>query len=267
MVLNWQFLNRAISPISEEYTLMNLFLPCYNELRMKKPEVVILHGWAISAANKEKWHAFRSELQSQGIKSTFLPLPGLSTELTTPWSLQNYVEWLEHTLADSKEVILLGHSFGGQLAVRYTAQHQSQIAKLILVASAGVRDYSLKARSKRAFFYLLAKLGFMLKSLPVVKKLFYKLVGEHDYESAPPVMKETMRHILADEIREDLYQVHCPVQLVWGTLDTITPFKTTQLFLSRLSNARLCSISSARHSPQFTHSDKVAACVAEFLLP
>lgn len=232
---------------------------------MKKPKIILLHGWAISAQNKTKWHAFRELLSKQGIESRFLELPGLSTPLSEPWGLSDYVAWLERELSGEKEVILLGHSFGGQLAVRYTATHPKQIKKLILIGSAGLRDKSLKARLKRGFFYCVAKVGKPFFSHPQIKKLFYKVIGEHDYETASPVMKKTMSTLLADEIRTDLKLVACPVKLIWGSNDTSAPYKNTTFFLEHLSEATLCTIQNARHSPHYTHTKEVVVCISEFL--
>ena len=232
---------------------------------MKNTHVIILHGWAISAQNEVKWAHFRKALSENGIASTFLKLPGLSSPLEKPWSLGDYVTWLEEELGSQKNILLLGHSFGGQLAVRYAATHPEQIKKLILVASAGVRDMSLRARCKRFVFFYIFKVGKIFFSHPQVKSFFYKLVGEHDYEVAPPVMKKTMSTILADEIKTDLPKLACPVQLVWGDGDTSAPYRNAQFFLNTIPNARLCTVKHARHSPQFTHPSEVAECITQFL--
>lgn len=232
---------------------------------MKKPEVIILHGWAISPENEQKWQTFRDKLQALHVTSTFLPIPGLDTKATKPWNLQQYVEWLAEVLKDKQEVILLGHSFGGQLAVRFTAEYPEKVSRLILVASAGIRDNSLKARLKRSIFYVLAKVGKVFFRHPFFKKMLYKLAREHDYEQASSVMKQTMQLVTQDEIRADLPRIKVPVQLIWGKQDTSTPYRNTQLILDAIPTANLCTISDARHSPQFTHPEHTASCVAEFL--
>lgn len=232
---------------------------------MKKPEVIILHGWAIGPENEQKWQVFRDQLQEQKVDSTFLQIPGLDTQVSTPWDLQRYVAWLAEELQDKQEVVLLGHSFGGQLAVRFTAHHPEKVSRLILIASAGIRDITFKARLKRGIFFVLAKVGKVFFRHEFFKKVLYKLVREHDYEQASTVMKQTMQLVTQDEIRADLPKIKVPVQLIWGKQDTSTPYRNTQLFLDAIPTANLCTISDARHSPQFTHPEHTASCVAEFL--
>lgn len=233
---------------------------------MKKPEVLILHGWAISTQNETKWQPFREELSNAGINTTFLAIPGMDTPLDEPWSLADYVTWLDTQLSAKKTYILLGHSFGGQLAVRYAATYPEKISKLVLIASAGIRDHSLFAQVKRTFFFVVAKVGKLFFSHPFFRKMLYMFAREHDYEQASPVMRKTMQLVTADEIREDIADIPCPVQLVWGKLDTSTPYKNTDIFLEALPNATLCSIETARHSPQFTHPVETGRCISQFVL-
>lgn len=233
---------------------------------MKNLEVIILHGWAISAQNESKWQEIRDALSSDGIHTKFLALPGMDTELKEPWTLHDYVEWLASQLTENKKHILLGHSFGGQLAVRFAATYPDKVEKLILIASAGIKDYSAKAQLKRGVFFVLAKLGKLVSTHPFFRKVLYMLAREHDYEQAGPVMKKTMQLVTSDEIRDDIPKLTCPIQLVWGKLDTSTPYKNTQLFLDVLPLARLCSIATARHAPQFTHPQEVARCISTFIL-
>lgn len=236
---------------------------------MKKPEVIILHGWSISSENEAKWQSFRDMLLERGVTSQFLSIPGLDEPLESPWTLKEYGTWLETRLSSvsrkDRQVILLGHSFGGQLAVRFAAEHPSLVSKLILIAPAGIRDYSLLARSKRVFWGFLAQMGKQIPTNPAVKRVAYRLIGEHDYESAPQVMKQTMSAVLSEEIRDDLAKISCPVFLVWGKEDSSAPFKNLALFRAAIPRLTVSVVDTARHSPQFTHTAAVATAVAGWL--
>lgn len=225
--------------------------------------VYLLHGWAIDPKNEQKWATLRNSLQKQRIQSVFIPIPGLDTPLENPWSLDDYVVWLEATLPD-KPVILLGHSFGGQLAVRFTARYKERIEKLILVDSSGIIDRSLKKAIKRSVFKFAAKIGGFLGQVPYARAFLYKLARERDYYSAPPVMRETMSRVLDDEILDDIAQVDSETLIIWGEHDRATPLSNTQQLLN-IPKSKLHIISQARHSPQFTHPEPVAKLVAEFI--
>ncbi len=228
---------------------------------MKAPKVYILHGWVIDPHTKRKWIPFMEALKKLGVSTHFLSIPGLDTKLTESWTLSQYETWLAETLP-KKPVILLGHSFGGQLAVRFAANHPDRVAQLVLIGPAGIRDYTIKAVFKRSIFYVAAKVGKVFANNPTAKRVLYKLAREHDYESAPPLMKQTMQAILSDEIRADLPRLACPVIVVWGKEDRATPYKNVALYRQYVADVHVCTITDARHSPHFTHIAQTARCIA-----
>lgn len=232
----------------------------------QKATVYILHGWSVSDQNDHKWQPLMSELEKHGVSSRFLGLPGLSTPLNEVWNLQNYVEWVMEQLPSNKKVILLGHSFGGQIAIRLSALRPERVAKLVLIDSSGVRDHSLKAVLKRKLFWVLAKVGSVFFKFSWARTLLYKLARERDYNNAPPLLKRTMSMILEDEVLEDLPKIQAPTQIVWGQGDQVTPIWMGQKMHKLIPDSSLEIVSGARHSPQYTHIEQVASTVAAFVL-
>ncbi len=233
----------------------------------KKPHVFILHGWAINQQNDVKWYPFINLLQKNDILATFLGIPGLSSPLNEVWALQDFVDWLKKQLPKQDKVILLGHSFGGQIAIRFTAQNPDMVEKLILIDSAGIRDHAFFPTVKRKVFWVAAKVGKVLFNVQWAKKLLYKIARERDYNNAPPLLKRSMSLILDDEVIDDLPKISCPTLLIWGENDTVTPIKLAYQKMNLLPAARLKVISQARHAPQFTHTKQVVECVSLFLRP
>lgn len=234
-------------------------------MKSNTPHLFILHGWAVDQLNQQKWLPLITALEKQQIKCTFLPIPGLSAPLEEVWQLDDFVKWLDLQLAGEKEVVLLGHSFGGQVAIRYVSLHPGKVTKLILVDSAGIRDHSLKATLKRKVFWLMAKMGKVCFNFALARKILYKVARERDYLNSPPLLKRTMSLVLDAEITSDLHKIDCPTLLIWGREDTATPLKNAYLKAKLIPQNRLKIIDGARHSPQFTHVQQVAEFVAEFV--
>jgi pimeloyl-ACP methyl ester carboxylesterase len=230
-----------------------------------KLAIYILHGWAVDPANEAKWQEVRQHLDAAGIKTHFVGLPGLTVPLPseTPWKLADYEQWLLKQLPE-QAVIVLGHSFGGQLAVRLAAQHPDRVEKLILIDSSGIRDHSARSSLKRKFFYVVAKLGKVFSFLPFARKVLYRLAGEKDYFTAPPPMRQTMANVLAEEIVLELPLIKQETLLIWGSEDTITPIQNLQYF-RKIPRSVVKIVAAARHSPQFTHPETVGQLVAAFL--
>lgn len=257
-----------------------------NKVLTKTP-IFILHGWAVDKnvlagksaelkeaqsqhpTNLQKWQPLVDKLKALGAEVFFLPLPGLSTPLEEVWGLNDYADWLHSQIEDKvgakQSVILLGHSFGGQLALRFTSLYPAKVEKLILIAAAGLRDHSPKQVVKRLLFANLARWGRKLTQASWARNLLYFLAREKDYWQAPPLLRKTMQKVLADEVKDDLPKIKKPTLLLWGKQDRTTPLWMGQFLANKLPQAELLVLDSARHSPQFTHPDWVAREVVNFL--
>ncbi|MFZ1721258.1 MAG: alpha/beta hydrolase [Microgenomates group bacterium] len=232
---------------------------------MAKAKIYILHGWAVDPENEQKWSVFRQFLEEKDIETEFLGLPGLTTTLSESWTLADYVAWLDSKLPEGESVILLGHSFGGQLAIRFASLYPDKISKLILIDSAGIRDTNPLVVAKRAIFLVLAKIGSFLTKSPIARTLLYKVIQEKDYLEASPTLRATMRSVLHDQVLKDLPKIASPTLIVWGKFDSQTPLRLGKKFHAMIVNSEFKVIESARHSPQFTHPAMTAQVINTFI--
>jgi pimeloyl-ACP methyl ester carboxylesterase len=243
---------------------------------MTAKTLIILHGWAIDRNNESKWSEFRKLLESRAgstgidLKTVFLPLPGLTTKLDKAWTLDDYATWLKEQVDDLKneneELLLLGHSFGGQLAIRFIAKNPNNISRLILLDSSGIKDWSVRAVLKRSVFGGLASFGkTIFGDNQFMKKVLYKLAREKDYHQADEIQKETMKNVLNDEIVDDLDKVTCSTLIVWGENDQTTPLKNAKFLNEKITSSELSIIDNARHSPQFTHVAETTDVISNFI--
>ncbi|MBD3250487.1 MAG: alpha/beta fold hydrolase [Candidatus Pacebacteria bacterium] len=240
--------------------------------------IFILHGWTLDPSTPSKWEPFINQLQQKGFEPTLLKIPGLSSELKQTWELADYQSWLKMVLPDRK-VILLGHSFGGQLAASFTARFPEIVEQLILVDSAGVRQKKGLALIKTRVFKLLAKtgkLGVRLLSLgsnqleskleAVLRRLLYFLARERDYYQSPPELRQTLANVLQADIQDILSKISVPTLLIWGQEDKSTPLNDAMIFNNKIPQSRLEVIKDARHSPQYTQPELTASLVSDFLI-
>lgn len=229
-----------------------------------KTDLYVLHGWSISPDNQHKWQDFLTALAHHHITAEFVPLPGFELDLTKPYTIDDYVDFLTKVLPPTP-INLLGHSFGGQLALRLASRYPDRVKKLIMMDSAGLRSRRWPAVLKRSTFYALAQVGKKLTRSDRARKWLHVLAREKDYLNASPLMRQTMANVLAHDSRQDGQNLQLPTLLIWGQNDQTTPVWMAREYLSLIKGSCLQVIAGARHSPQFTHPTQTARIVTEFL--
>lgn len=236
---------------------------------MKK--IFILHGWAVreGGQSREMWKPFIDELSADDLEIIFLKIPGLTAPLKEVWGLDDYVSWLSDEIesrAAGEKVVLIGHSFGGQIASRFASKNNRKVDKLVLIDSSGIKDMSIFVILKRSIFFLLAKFGKLVFKGDLFRNILYKLARESDYKKASPLLRKTMANILDDQVLEDLPNIDCDTKIIWGSNDKVTPVKHARKFNSLIAGSVLEFVDGARHSPQFTHPEKTSKIVSDFIL-
>ncbi len=232
------------------------------EVGTMKKKVYILHGWAYST---EKWKPFLIDLKEKGFEPVMLKIPGLTAPLNEVWTIENYVEWLRAKIGSQKNIILLGHSNGGRIAIAFVAKYPSVASQLILIDSAGIYHNGLRIRIKRLFFGSIAKLGKIFFNSEKIRKLLYKFAREHDYEKADPIVRQTMVNLIRTDLSRTLKQVSTQTLIIWGEEDRVTPVVDAKLMSREIVNSQLRIIAKARHSPMFTHPNQVVEIIRENL--
>lgn len=227
---------------------------------MKK--VFIIHGWTYTT---NAWDAFCMDFKSRGFEPVMLNVPGLTEASDKIWTLEEYVEWLRGKLVDEKDVVLVGHSNGGRIAIAFIDRYPEKVSKLILIDSAGIVHNEWPLRLKRKVFGVLAKIGKKLTSSTAVRKIFYKIISARDYERAPENMRETMKNLVKMDLVPMLSKISKPTLIIWGKKDKATPVSDGLLINSLIKGSKLTVMPDAGHSPHQSHPAWVAEVVAVWL--
>jgi pimeloyl-ACP methyl ester carboxylesterase len=220
-------------------------------------KLYIIHGWAYSIA---PWDKTVAQLRADNIEVVQLRVPGLTAESDKPWTIDEYVEWLDGELAGDPAPIVLGHSNGGRIALHYAATHTDRLKHLVLLASAGVETNHVKLSWKRRVFAVLAKALAPLKHIPLLRKAVYRLLGS-DYGQAPTLMRQTLANMLASDRDFDPTVIQTPATLLWGEADKTTPLAMGEKLSSLLPNSSLYTSTEWGHAPYKTHPHELAAAI------
>ncbi len=103
------------------------------------PTVVFLHGWAL---NNSTYRAGLERLVASGYRVIAPALPGHGNSEALPGDaeLADFAAWVEALLAavaGDTEVVLIGHSLGGAVAIRTAYDHPARVRALVLIDSIG----------------------------------------------------------------------------------------------------------------------------------
>lgn len=177
-------------------------------------DILLLHGYL---SCKESFY-YQIKFLSKHFKVTAVDMPafGASAPIDTAWSVSDYCEWLTKYIRAAKLVKphIMAHSFGARVAIKYSGCG-GEADKLIITGGAGI----VKERSAE---YLKK-----VKAYRRMKKLFPKFAEKHygskEYRTLSPLMRESYKSIVNEDLKEYAAKINCKTLLLYGAEDTVTP--------------------------------------------
>ncbi|USR40525.1 alpha/beta fold hydrolase [Ectopseudomonas hydrolytica] len=291
VALNWapdrpldELKARWAPPPSQFVELDGLSVHLRDQGRRDDPEpIVLLHG---TSASLHTWEGWVTELAKQR-RVISLDLPGFG--LTGPfpdgdYRLERYTGFLL-TLLDRLQVpraVLVGNSFGGQLAWRFALAHPERSARLVLVDAAG---YPRNAES--------VPIGFRLAGVPALAPVMSRLLPRAMIESSlrnvygdpdkvddelveryyQLTLREGNRQALrqrfaqapSGELHERIGELQLPTLIIWGGRDRLIPPDNAEHFAADIAGSQLVLFDDLGHVPQEEDPQRTVAVLLAFL--
>jgi pimeloyl-ACP methyl ester carboxylesterase len=232
-----------------------------------KHTILILHGWGLSGSS---YQTLQHLLEQKGYRVFSLDLPGFGSEPLKNSSMQlsDYVFFVKEFI-DKKKIIkpiLIGHSFGGRVAIKYAYTYPQDVDKLILTGVPIVRHLSMK---KKIAFVLSQLFKIVLSPFPVsikqfIRKGMYYLLGEWDYYKSGP-LRDTFTNIINEDLTEYVSNLSIPVLLVWGADDRLTPAGDVNKILGLLPQTKFRIIAQQGHKLPYTNPAAFSKALDSFL--
>lgn len=218
-------------------------------------DIVLLHGWGQNIAMMQP---LAKEFPNYRITIIDFPGFGQSDDLKVAWSIEDYEECVAEFLekVNVKKPILIGHSFGGRVAIIYASRHE--VEKLVLFGSPCVREQKTSQKEK------LLK---TIKKLPGMKKIgeFAKnYIGSEDYKKASPILRESFVKIVNQDLSEYAKNITCPTLLIWGTNDEAAPIEDARKLEKLLKDGALIELEGYTHYAYLEALPRVVSILNEF---
>ena len=202
-------------------------------------DMLLLHGWG---QNKEMMQAIYDHFKDRfHVVSIDFPGFGESNEPPEAWGVGDYEDHLYqfvHALG-MKDMVIIGHSFGCRVAIRYAADHPDEVYKMCLTGAAGIRPKQSLESKVRTKIYKAGK--WYLKTTGQEEKLkeLQDRSGSADYRAAKGIMRPTFVKIVNEDLTPLLKDVKCSVLLVWGDQDDAAPLWMGQIMEKEMPDAGL----------------------------
>ncbi|MEE6133968.1 alpha/beta hydrolase [Priestia aryabhattai] len=247
----------------------------------KKPTIVFIHGFLSSSFSFRRLIPLLK--QKFSIVAIDLPPFGRSEKsLTFHYSYENLaktvLEVIEHLKLE--QVILSGHSMGGQICLNIAKLQPQYVSKLVLLCSSaylGRLHSGLVMSSHLPFFYLWVKTWLARKG---VKANLQNVVFNHDLIDeemiegyTAPFLDDRIFMSLSKMIRDregdltekDLRAIDKPSLLIWGEEDRVVPLHLGKKLQQDLPSSTFISLKDTGHLLPEECPDDIRNYMMDFL--
>jgi pimeloyl-ACP methyl ester carboxylesterase len=213
--------------------------------------VVFVHGWGLS---QRSYRAALDRLVRSGALVYAPALPGFGGTAPLPraeLSMAGYAQWLQDfldALAVPQPVTLIGHSFGGGVALKTAHDHPRAVSRLVLVNSVGgsvwkadksMHDRPLWDWGLHLSVDALSPRG-LTKVVPVVARDAVTNAVQH-----PHVLWAVGRLARDANLEAELAEVRrrrLPVFVLWGRNDRVIPLASAEALIGTAEGAQLQTV-------------------------
>lgn len=240
--------------------------------------VVALPGW-------RRTHEDFVPVLSGDLGGLALDLPGFgaSPPPPLPWGARDYAGLVARVLSEASwslgaraptaaaggspaasPFVVVGHSFGGQVAVRLALEYPDLVSALVLTGA------PLVARAGAApGVPLVLRVARRLHSLGLVKAAkvdaYRERYGSPDYRAASGVMRAVLVRAIQERPALALELLSCPVYLIWGSEDGEVPLTLAREIERRIRGSRLQVVEGVGHMLPSDAPARLQETIAEAL--
>jgi 4,5:9,10-diseco-3-hydroxy-5,9,17-trioxoandrosta-1(10),2-diene-4-oate hydrolase len=244
------------------------------------PTAILVHGWAGCTSD------FRALLEhlDGGTRWVAFDFPGCgaSDKPDMHYSISGMADFLERfrEVLGVETADLVGHSFGGQIAVHYAANHPDRVRRLVLIDPDGMAgEEGIWLRVVR--LDRLVDLAFDLNSRCLIRsvmrtKVFHGRSGLEDAvdgkaawlltpEGNRAIARITTEAVGTEPVDDILPLLRQDTLVVWGVEDRLLPIRWADRWMRGLPRAEWCPIPECGHMPIAEKPAETAVALEEFL--
>lgn len=217
--------------------------------------ILILHGLFGALSNFEGVIGHFSKTHR-----VVVPIMPLYERPLLKTGVKNLASWIVEFMEemDLNDVILLGNSLGGHIALITAKTRPEMIKGMVLTGSSGLYENAFGGSFPRREDkeYIRKKIGVTFYDPDIVTDELVDVTFDIVSDRAKltrvlALAKSAIRH----NMRDDLVNYKMPVCLIWGKNDTITPPDVAEEFHEKIVNSDLYWIDKCGHAAMMEHPE------------
>jgi pimeloyl-ACP methyl ester carboxylesterase len=226
------------------------------------PRVLALHGWGRRGAD------YRPSLD--GIDALAVDLPGFGASPPPELAISavGYAEMIAPVLDEfGAPPVVVGHSFGGRVAVCLASAQPDKVGKLVLTGSPLIR--LVPAKTPSIGYRALRGLNRIHLLSDQRMEQIRRSRGSRDYRAATGVMRDVLVRVIGESYEPELRSLRSRVYLLWGAQDREVPVAVAEAALRAIreggGNAELEVLPGVGHLLPLEAPDDLRRVVEEAL--
>ena len=231
------------------------------EVEGKGEPIILLHGWLTDLESMRplttnfvnNFKVYLVDVEKK--KKSDLP--------AEPLNSKDFAEFLKEFMEklNIENPVLIGHSNGGRIIINAVGNNMVKAKKIVLIDSAGIKpkrssEYYIKVavyKAGKMFLNILPN----TKSIKSFKERLRNNIGSSDYKASPVVLKDTMKIILNEDVKNILPNIKVPTLLIWGGLDTATPISDAKTMEKLIPD---CGLVEYPYGTHFSYLENIENC-------
>lgn len=195
-----------------------LFAEVYGE---GPPEVLALHGWG------RRGNDFAEVFDGYSGMAPDLPGFGASPAPDHVIGAEAYADIVAGILDFfDRPPVVVGHSFGGRVAVCLAAKHPDRVGPLVLTGVPLIRlETGRRPSPVYRFARWLNRMGIVSDERMEKEK---RKRGSDDYRAVSGVMRDILVKVVNETYEGQLMRITVPVQMLWGERDQEVPLSVAE---------------------------------------
>jgi 2-hydroxy-6-oxonona-2,4-dienedioate hydrolase len=165
--------------------------------------------------------------------------------------------------------ILIGNSLGGFVSLRLAQEMGDQVLGVVVSGSPGIGEMTNLGIGTRAMLSPTYASSIRDKLFADPSRVSDELLTYALSHLKGPVTAKAgvrlLRSLRSIDVTDELKDVHCPVSMIWGAHDQVTPGARWRDAVADLPNYQFNEINDAGHSPMFETPDAFNGALRSFL--